>query len=45
MSVSHTLPVATSDPTGYWFSRRLLIEDLEARIALMPLFQAEKDRR
>lgn len=37
---------------GYWRMmrwnqerRRLLIEDLEARIALMPLFQAEKDRR
>uniref|UniRef100_A0A8C8YMT1 NADH dehydrogenase [ubiquinone] 1 alpha subcomplex subunit 13 n=1 Tax=Prolemur simus TaxID=1328070 RepID=A0A8C8YMT1_PROSS len=37
---------------GYWSiikwnreRRRLLIEDLEARIALMPLFQAEKDRR
>lgn len=27
------------------FHRRLQIEDLEARIALMPLFQAEKDRR
>lgn len=25
--------------------RRLLIEDLEARIALMPLLQAEADRR
>ncbi|XP_057254384.1 NADH dehydrogenase [ubiquinone] 1 alpha subcomplex subunit 13, partial [Pezoporus wallicus] len=25
--------------------RRLLIEDLEARIALMPLLQAESDRR
>uniref|UniRef100_A0A8C5LCQ7 NADH dehydrogenase [ubiquinone] 1 alpha subcomplex subunit 13 n=2 Tax=Jaculus jaculus TaxID=51337 RepID=A0A8C5LCQ7_JACJA len=25
--------------------RRLQIEDMEARIALMPLFQAEKDRR
>ncbi|ERE91172.1 cartilage intermediate layer protein 1 [Cricetulus griseus] len=37
---------------GYWRMmkwnrerRRLQIEDLEARIALMPLFQAEKDRR
>uniref|UniRef100_F1LZC5 NADH dehydrogenase [ubiquinone] 1 alpha subcomplex subunit 13 n=1 Tax=Rattus norvegicus TaxID=10116 RepID=F1LZC5_RAT len=37
---------------GYWRimrwnreRRRLLIEDLEARIALMPLLQAEKDRR
>ncbi|KAM9244512.1 NADH dehydrogenase [ubiquinone] 1 alpha subcomplex subunit 13 [Dugong dugon] len=37
---------------GYWSMmkwnrerRRLQIEDLEARIALMPLFQAEKDRR
>ncbi|XP_053441314.1 NADH dehydrogenase [ubiquinone] 1 alpha subcomplex subunit 13 [Nycticebus coucang] len=37
---------------GYWSMmkwnrerRRLLIEDLEARIALMPLFLAEKDRR
>ncbi|XP_032746670.1 NADH dehydrogenase [ubiquinone] 1 alpha subcomplex subunit 13-like [Rattus rattus] len=37
---------------GYWRimrwnreRRRLLIEDLEARIALMPLLQAEKGRR
>uniref|UniRef100_A0A8D1VTI3 NADH dehydrogenase [ubiquinone] 1 alpha subcomplex subunit 13 n=2 Tax=Sus scrofa TaxID=9823 RepID=A0A8D1VTI3_PIG len=37
---------------GYWSMmkwnrerRRLQIEDFEARIALMPLFQAEKDRR
>ncbi|KAM5190339.1 NADH dehydrogenase [ubiquinone] 1 alpha subcomplex subunit 13 [Callospermophilus lateralis] len=37
---------------GYWSMmkwnrerRRLQIEDLEARIALMPLFQAERDRR
>jgi NADH dehydrogenase (ubiquinone) 1 alpha subcomplex subunit 13 len=37
---------------GYWRMMRwnqerrsLLIEDLEARIALMPLFQAEKDQR
>uniref|UniRef100_A0A8C9QJ67 NADH dehydrogenase [ubiquinone] 1 alpha subcomplex subunit 13 n=1 Tax=Spermophilus dauricus TaxID=99837 RepID=A0A8C9QJ67_SPEDA len=37
---------------GYWGMmkwnrerRRLQIEDLEARIALMPLFQAERDRR
>ncbi|XP_038185027.1 NADH dehydrogenase [ubiquinone] 1 alpha subcomplex subunit 13 [Arvicola amphibius] len=37
---------------GYWRMmkwnrerRRLQIEDLEARIALMPLFQAEMDRR
>ncbi|XP_053450404.1 NADH dehydrogenase [ubiquinone] 1 alpha subcomplex subunit 13-like [Nycticebus coucang] len=37
---------------GYWSMmkwnrerRRLLIEDLETRIALMPLFLAEKDRR
>ncbi|XP_056276967.1 NADH dehydrogenase [ubiquinone] 1 alpha subcomplex subunit 13 [Pseudoliparis swirei] len=37
---------------GYWRlfrwnreRRRLQIEDLEARIALMPLLQAEKDRR
>ncbi|XP_030743903.1 NADH dehydrogenase [ubiquinone] 1 alpha subcomplex subunit 13 [Echinops telfairi] len=37
---------------GYWSMmkwnrerRRLQIEDLESRIALMPLFQAEKDRR
>lgn len=27
------------------FHRRLQIEDFEARIALMPLLQAEKDRR
>ncbi|XP_012596880.1 NADH dehydrogenase [ubiquinone] 1 alpha subcomplex subunit 13 [Microcebus murinus] len=37
---------------GYWSitkwnreRRRLLIEDLEARIALLPLLQAESDRR
>ncbi|XP_073348158.1 NADH dehydrogenase [ubiquinone] 1 alpha subcomplex subunit 13 [Pagrus major] len=37
---------------GYWRlfkwnreRRRLLIEDMEARIALMPLLQAEQDRR
>ncbi|KAM4053357.1 NADH dehydrogenase [ubiquinone] 1 alpha subcomplex subunit 13 [Anomaloglossus baeobatrachus] len=37
---------------GYWRigtwnreRRRLLIEDLETRLALMPLFQAESDRR
>lgn len=37
---------------GYWSMakwnrerRRLQIEDLEARIALMPLLQAERDRR
>ncbi|XP_052608675.1 NADH dehydrogenase [ubiquinone] 1 alpha subcomplex subunit 13 isoform X1 [Peromyscus californicus insignis] len=42
----HTPSVAPFDPE--WvsrFHRRLQIEDLEARIALMPLFQAEMDRR
>ncbi|XP_035169766.1 NADH dehydrogenase [ubiquinone] 1 alpha subcomplex subunit 13, partial [Oxyura jamaicensis] len=32
-------------PTPFPPRRRLLIEDLEARIALMPLLQAEADRR
>jgi hypothetical protein len=32
-------------PCVLGFHRRLLIEDLEARIALMPLLLAEKDRR
>lgn len=44
--VSHTPSVSTFDPEWvWWLYRRLQIEDLEARIALMPLFQAERDRR
>lgn len=41
---SATIPPGT-DLSVLGFHRRLQIEDFEARIALMPLLQAEKDRR